>query len=41
MATWPSEAGHLRKIGREDQADKLEANLEKLRTLTEAEEEKG
>jgi hypothetical protein len=27
---------HLRKIGREDEADKLEANLEKLRMLTEA-----
>ncbi len=37
LAAWPSEAGHLRKMGREDQADKLEANLEKLRTITEAE----
>ena len=41
LAAWPSEVEHLRKIGREGQADKLEANLEKLRTLTEAEEGKG
>ena len=41
LAAWPSEVGHLRKIGREEQADKLEANLEKLRALTEAEERKG
>jgi hypothetical protein len=33
---WPSEAEHLRKIGREEQADKLEANLNKRRVLTEA-----
>jgi hypothetical protein len=32
---------HRRKIGREDQADKLEANLKKLRALTEAEKGKG
>jgi hypothetical protein len=36
LAAWPSEVAHLRKIGREDQADKLEANLNKLRVLTEA-----
>ncbi len=41
LAAWPSEAEHLRKIGRHDQADKLEANLEKLRMLTEAEKGKG
>src|SRR4028119_1535999 len=41
LAAWPSEVAHLRKIGREGQADKLEANLEKLRALTEAEEGKG
>ena len=40
LAAWPSEAEHLRKIGREDQADKLEANLEKLRALMAADEEK-
>ncbi len=37
LAAWPQEVEHLRKIGRMDQADKLEANLEKLRALTEAE----
>ena len=41
LAAWPSEIAHLRKIGREGQADKLEANLEKLRALTEAEKGKG
>jgi len=41
LAAWPSEVEHLRKIGREGQADKLEANLEKLRALTEAEKGKG
>jgi len=41
LAAWPSEVGHLRKIGRVEQADKLEANLEKLRALTEAEKGKG
>ena len=41
LAAWPSEVEHLRKIGREGQADKLEANLKKLRTLIEAEEGKG
>ena len=37
LVAWPSEVAHLRKIGREGQADKLEANLKKLRALTEAE----
>jgi hypothetical protein len=42
LAAWPPEAEeHLRRIGRYDQADKLEANLEKLRALTEAEKGKG
>ncbi len=41
LAAWPSEVAHLRKIGRADQADKLEANLERLRMLTEAEKGKG
>jgi len=41
LAAWPSEAEHLRKIGREEQADKLEANLNKLRALTEAQKGKG
>jgi hypothetical protein len=41
LAAWPDEVGHLRKIGREEQADKLEANLIKLRALTEVGKEKG
>jgi hypothetical protein len=41
LAAWPAEAEHLRKIGREGQADKLEANLEKLRSLTKADKGKG
>jgi len=41
LAAWPSEAEHLRKIGREEQATKLEASLNKLRALTEAEKGKG
>ena len=41
LAAWPSEVAHLRKIGREDQADKLEANLKKLEELIRADEGKG
>ena len=41
LAAWPPKVEHLRRIGREDQADKLEANLNKLRMLTEAEKGKG
>jgi hypothetical protein len=41
LAAWPLEIEHLRTIGRADQADKLEANLEKLRALMEAEKGKG
>jgi hypothetical protein len=40
LSAWPSEAKHLRAIGRGDQADKLKANLEKLRALMEAEKRK-
>ncbi len=40
LATWPAEVEHLRAIGRGDQADKLQANLEKLKALTEAEKRK-
>ena len=40
LAAWPSEVKHLRKIGREGQAEKLEANLEKLKALMAAEKEK-
>ena len=41
LEAWPSEVGHLRNIGREDQADKLEANLKKLEELIRADEKKG
>ena len=41
LAAWPREVEHLRKIGREGQADRLEANLRKLRALMAAEEGKG
>jgi hypothetical protein len=41
LAAWPAEAKHLRAIGREEQAEKLEANLEKLKALMEAEKRKG
>ncbi len=40
LASWPDEVAHLRRIGREGQADRLEANLEKLKALTEAEKRK-
>ena len=33
LAAWPSEVARLRRIGREEQADKLGANLEKLKDL--------
>jgi hypothetical protein len=35
------EIAHLRRIGRDRQANKLEANLKKLEALTEAEKRKG
>ena len=41
LAAWPSEIAHLRHIGRDQQADKLQANFEKLRALTEVEKRKG
>jgi hypothetical protein len=41
LSAWPLELEHLRVIGRDDQADKLKANLEKLRALIEAEKRKG
>jgi hypothetical protein len=37
--TWPVEVEHLRKIWWEGKADKLEANLEKLRLQTETKKE--
>jgi hypothetical protein len=41
LSAWPNEVAHLRRIGRDPQADKLEANLKKLEALTEAEKRKG
>jgi hypothetical protein len=41
LAAWPDEIAHLRRIEREGQADRLEANLKKLRSaLSEAEKRK-
>jgi hypothetical protein len=37
LSAWPGEVAHLRRIGREHQADKLQANLEKLRAEMAAE----
>jgi hypothetical protein len=40
LSGWPMEIAHLRRIGRDQQADKIEGNLKKLRELTEAEKRK-
>jgi hypothetical protein len=40
LAMWPSEIQHLRAIGRDDQADELEAKLTKLRGLMKRKEQK-
>jgi hypothetical protein len=41
LAAWPSEVRHLRAIGRDHQADRLEENLKRLKSaLTEAEKQK-
>ena len=37
LAAWPEAITHLRRIGREGQADRLEANLMRLRALIAAE----
>ena len=37
LAVWPAQVEHLRAIGRDDQAEKLQAKLEKLRELVEGE----
>ncbi len=34
LSGWPQEIAHLRRIGRDQQADKLKKNLEKLRAFT-------
>ena len=36
LAMWPTEIDHLRRIGRERQADKLSVKLKKLRALAES-----
>ena len=36
LAAWPDEVAQLRRIGREGQADRLEANLKKLRALSDS-----
>jgi hypothetical protein len=40
LAAWPDEVAQLRRIGREGQALRLEANLKRLIALTEAEKRK-
>ena len=41
FAAWPDEIAHLRRIGREGQADRLEGNLKKLRVaLSDSEKRK-
>lgn len=41
LEAWPSEVEHLQAIGRDGQADKLGAKLERLRELTEKGESDG
>jgi hypothetical protein len=41
LAAWPSEIEHLRTIGRESQAEKLESKLTKLRKLREGRNSNG
>ena len=41
FAAWPSEIEHLRAIGRESQAEKLEDKLAKLRELWEGKNSNG
>ena len=41
LATWPSQVERLRVIGRDGQADKLEAKLDRLRDLVEGRSEAG
>lgn len=39
LSAWPEEIRRLRKIGRENKADKLQAKLERLRELTKGEDD--
>jgi hypothetical protein len=41
LDAWPTQVEHLRAIGRDDQADKLAAKLEKLRELVKGESDAG
>jgi uncharacterized protein YceH (UPF0502 family) len=41
LAAWPSEIEHLRVIGRESRAEKLESKLAKLRELRERRNDNG
>jgi len=41
LAAWPQEIEHLRAIGRESQAEKLENKLAKLRELREGSDSNG
>jgi hypothetical protein len=36
LVSWPEQLDRLRRIGRDEQADRLASNLEKLRALVEA-----
>ncbi len=37
LAAWPGELEHLRRIGRDDQAEKLQGKLNELRALVDKE----
>ena len=39
LAAWPAQVKRLRDIGRDDQAEKLQAKVERLRELTKGEEQ--
>jgi hypothetical protein len=39
LDAWPAQVEHLRAIGRDDQAEKLQAKLERLRELMKGEEQ--
>ena len=39
LATWPATVEHLRSIGRDAQAERLEAKLHRLRALVQREEQ--
>jgi hypothetical protein len=41
LVAWPSDVEHMRAIGRNNQADKLAAKLDRLRKLTKGENDAG